>query len=156
MLSSRTFQSKGEEPQWYIVDANEQVVGRLATVLARVITGKHKRTNTPHADLGDFVVVVNADKIVLTGNKWAGKLYRHHTGYVGGLKTFTAKQLHERDATEILRQAVWGMTGKSALANRQMTKLKIYAGAEHPHAAQAPKQLPKGVVRRTNLSKKVS
>jgi len=121
--------------------------------------GKHKPTFTRHADTGDFVVVLNADKVVFTRNKWDDKLYRDHSGYVGGLKTKTAKEMLARHPEEILRRAVWGMTNKSNLARHQMKKLKIYAGAEHPHAAQNPQPLPASVVRKSVLSsanKKVS
>src|SRR3954463_9794808 len=128
------FEPKGPNaPKWYVVDARDQVVGRLATVIARVITGKHKPTYTRHADAGDFVVILNADKVVFTRNKWDGKLYRDHTGYVGGLKTKTAREMLKRHPEEVLRLAVWGMTGKSSLARHQMKKLKIFAAAEHPH-----------------------
>ncbi len=148
------FENKGPNaPKWYVVDAKDQVLGRLATVIARAIIGKTKTTYTRHADTGDFVVVLNADKIVLTGNKETGKLYRRHTGYVGGLKTATAAQMRARHPDEIIRLAVWGMTNKSSLARHQMKKLKVFAGAEHPHAAQNPQPLPMGTVRRTNLAK---
>ena len=147
------FEPKGPRaPRWYIVDANDQVVGRLATILARVIIGKHKPTFTRHADTGDFVVVINAEKVVFTRNKWNGKLYRDHSGYVGGLKTKTAKVMLETKPTEILRQAVWGMTNKSSLARHQIKKLKIYVGSEHPHLAQRPEPLTDGVKRRTVLT----
>jgi large subunit ribosomal protein L13 len=129
------------------------VVGRLATVIARVVTGKHKPTFTRHADAGDFIVVLNADKVVFTRNKWNTKLYRKHTGYVGGLKTFTAKDMLQRNPEEILRQAVWGMTNKSSLARHQMKKLKIYTTEQHPHSAQNPQPLPAGTVRRTVVAK---
>ncbi len=138
-------------PRWYFVDAQDQVVGRLATILARVITGKHKPTYTRHADAGDFVVVLNADKVVFTRNKWTGKLYRDHSGYVGGLKTKTAKEMLERNPEEILRLAVWGMTNKSSLARHQMKKLKIYISGDHPHVAQKPEMLPMAATRRTVL-----
>ena len=141
-------------PKWYIVDAKDQVVGRLSTVIARVITGKHKPTYTSHADTGDFVIIINADKVVFTRNKWDGKLYRTHSDFVGGLKTKTAREMLAAHPEEILRQAIWGMTGKSSLARHQMKKLKIYAGAEHPHAAQEPKELPASVKRHTVLAKK--
>lgn len=144
------FEPKGPNaPKWYIVDAKDQVVGRLASVIAEVITGKHKPTYTRHADTGDFVVVINADQVVFTRNKWNDKLYRDYSGYVGGLKTKTAKEMLQRHPEEILRRAVWGMTNKSSLARHQVKKLKIYAGAEHPHAAQGPQALPAGAVRRT-------
>lgn len=149
------FETKGPNaPKWYIVDAKDQVVGRLATVLARVIMGKHKTTYTRHADAGDFVVVLNADKVALTRNKWDGKLYRDHSGYVSGLKTKTAKEMLQRHPTEILRRAVWGMTNGSSLARHQMKKLKLFASPEHPHKAQNPQPLPAGTVRRTVLTKK--
>lgn len=164
MLIQKSYQAKQQgahlyettgpnAPKWYIVDAKDQVVGRLATVLARVITGKHKRTFTTHADTGDFVIVLNADKIEFTRAKWDGKLYRHHSDFVGGLKTFTAKEMLIRHPEEILRQAVWGMTGKSSLARLQMKKLKLIMGTEHPHKAQNPQPLPMGVTRHTNLTR---
>lgn len=165
MLTRKTYQAKQavphffepkgpRAPKWYVVDATDQVVGRLATVIARVIIGKHKTTFTRHADTGDFVVVVNADKVALTRTKWDKKLYRKHTDYVGGLKTMTAREMLKRNPTEILREAVWGMTNKSSLARHQMKKLKLFVGPEHTHKAQAPQPLPTGVVRRTVLTKK--
>lgn len=149
------FETRGPQaPKWYVVDAKDQVVGRLATILARVVTGKHKATYTKHADTGDFIVVVNADKVVFTRNKWDGKLYRDHTGYVSGLKTKTAREMLARHPDEILRRAVWGMTNKSNLARHQMKKLKIFAGSEHPHQAQMPQPLSAGVTRKTVLASK--
>src|SRR3954471_3494529 len=139
MLLPKTYQARHEgphffettgpnAPKWYVVDAKDQVVGRLSTVLARVILGKHKPTYTRHADAGDFVIVINADKVVFTRNKWDDKLYRKHTGYISGLKTTTAKEMLERNPEEILRQAVWGMINKSSLGRHQMKKLKIFTG----------------------------
>ena len=165
MLQKKTYQAKQNgphffettgpnAPKWYVIDAKDQVVGRLATVIARVLTGKHKATYTRHADAGDFVVVLNCDKVVFTRTKWDSKLYRHHSDYVGGLKTFTARQMLERHPEEILRQAVWGMTNKSSLARHQMKKLKLYTGAEHPHAAQQPQALPAAATRRTVVANK--
>lgn len=165
MLQQKTYQAKQSgphffepkgpnSPKWIQIDAKGQVVGRLATVIARVVTGKHKVTYTRHADAGDFVVVVNADKVVFTRNKLDGKLYRRHTGYVGGLKTETARQMMERDPAEVLRLAVWGMTNKSNLARHQMKKLKIFVGPEHTHGAQQPKAVPTSVARRTVLATK--
>ncbi len=149
------FEPKGPNaPKWYVVDAKDQVVGRLATVIARVLTGKHKPTFTRHADTGDFVVVINADKVVLTRNKWDDKLYYDHTDFVGGLKIKTAREMLERHPEEILRRAVWGMTNKSSLARHMMKKLKIYTTAEHPHQAQNPQALPVAATRRTVVSKK--
>lgn len=147
------FETKGPNaPKWYHVDASDQVVGRLATIIARVITGKHKPTYTRHADAGDFVVVTNVDKVVFTRNKWTDKKYYNHSGYVSGLKIQSAKELHERHPEEILRLAVWGMTNKSSLARRQMKKLKLFVGSTHPHAAQNPAPFPKSVIRKTVLS----
>ncbi len=138
-------------PKWYIVDAKDMVVGRLATVIAKVVTGKHKPTYTRHADTGDFVVVINVDKVVLTRTKWDKKLYHDYSGYISGLKTRTAREMLAEKPEEIIRRAVWGMTGKSSLARLQMKKLKLYASAEHPHEAQAPQPLPAGAIRRTIL-----
>lgn len=149
------FEPKGPRaPQWFVVDAQDQVVGRIATIIARVITGKHKPTYTRHADAGDFVIVLNAEKVVFTRNKMDDKLYRDHTGYISGLKTKTAREMLQKHPEEVLRRAVWGMTGKSSLARRQMKKLKIYAGTEHSHQAQNPQPLPASVTRRTVLSSK--
>ncbi|MBC7691093.1 MAG: 50S ribosomal protein L13 [Methylotenera sp.] len=148
------FEPKGPNaPKWYVVDAKDQVVGRIATVIAKVVIGKHKPTFTKHADAGDFIIVLNADKVVFTRNKWDDKLYRDHSDYVGGLKTKTAKEMLQRHPEEILRRAVWGMTNKSSLARHQMKKLKIFAGAEHPHAAQNPQPLPTGATRHSVVSR---
>ncbi len=152
-MGPHLFETQGPHaPKWYVVDASKQVVGRLATVIARVVTGKHKPTFTKHADTGDFVVILNAEKVVFTRNKWRDKLYRDYSGYVGGLKTKTAKEMLAKHPEEILRRAIWGMTNKSNLARHQMKKLKIYAGSEHPHAAQQPAALPTGAIRRTVVS----
>ena len=164
MLQQKSFQAKQSNPhlfatqgphapKWYVIDVKDQVVGRIATVLARVLTGKHKPIYTKHADTGDFVVVLNADKVVFTRNKWNDKLYIDHSGYVGGLKTKTAKEMLARHPEEILKRAVWGMTNKSSLARHQMKKLKIYMGTEHPHQAQGPQALPAGVIRNTVISR---
>jgi len=142
------FETKGPNaPKWYIVDAKDQILGRLATLVAKVITGKHKASYTEHADAGDFLVVLNADKVALTKNKMKTKLYRDYSGYISGLKVKTAEELLQRHPTELLRRAVWGMTNKSTLARRQMKKLKLFASAEHPHTAQNPLPLPKGALR---------
>ena len=164
MLQQKTYQAKmsgphffettgPNAPKWYVVDAKDQVVGRIATIIARVITGKHKPTYTRHTDTGDFVVVLNADKVVFTRTKWDKKLYINHSGYIGGIKIMTAKQMLARRPEEILTQAVWGMTNKSSLARHQLKKLKLYMGTEHPHAAQNPVALPAGVIRHTVLSR---
>lgn len=124
---------------WVLFDASNQVVGRLASDIARVLIGKHRPDFTRHVDTGDFVVVVNADKVAFTGKKWSDKMYYDHSGYVSGLKEKTAQQMLELHPEEILRRAVWGMLNKTKLGRAQLTKLKIYTGAEHPHKAQNPK-----------------
>lgn len=125
---------------WLVVDAKDVVVGRLATNLAMFLMGKHKPSYSPHLDTGDYVIVLNADKVKFTGNKWDEKLYRHHTGFVKGVRTKTAKEMLERKPAEIIRLAVRGMLPKNMhLARRQLMKLKIYTGDKHPHAVQNPK-----------------
>jgi large subunit ribosomal protein L13 len=137
----KTYNAKtGEiERDWYVVDAEGQILGRLATQIADRLRGKGKPQYTPHIDSGDFVVVVNADKIAVTGNKLEDKMYYRHSGYPGGLKTRPLREQLERRPTEVLRKAVKGMLPRNRLARQQITKLKIYAGPEHPHEAQAPK-----------------
>jgi large subunit ribosomal protein L13 len=163
MLQQKSYQAKQvgahffepigpNAPKWYVVDATDQVVGRLATVIAKVIIGKHKPTFTRHADAGDFVIVLNADKVVFTRNKWDGKQYIRHTQHIGGIKYATAKQMLQRHPEEILRLAVWGMINKSSLGRHQMKKLKIYAAESHPHTAQNPKALPLSAARRSVLT----
>jgi large subunit ribosomal protein L13 len=139
----KTFVAKEKEvdKKWYLVDAKNKVLGRLATQIAMRLRGKHKPIFTPHADTGDFVVVINADKVMLTGRKWANKIYYHHSGYIGGLKQISAKKLHEKKPEDILRFAVKGMLPKNSLGRRQLKKLKIYTGADHPHEAQQPEKL---------------
>jgi large subunit ribosomal protein L13 len=129
------------ERRWYVVDAEGQNLGRLATRIAETLRGKDKPEYTPHVDTGDFVVVVNAEKITVTGKKLDEKLYRRHSGYPGGLKTRTLREQLERRPTEVLRLAVKGMLPRNRLSRAQLTKLKIYAGPEHPHGAQAPRLL---------------
>jgi large subunit ribosomal protein L13 len=129
------------ERKWYVIDAEGLTLGRLATEIARVLRGKNKPQYTPHVDVGDFVVVVNADGVVVTGKKAEQKVYRRHSGYPGALKTTSYERMMERRPTEVLRKAVYGMMPKSRLARQQMRKLKIYAGPEHPHAAQNPQRL---------------
>jgi large subunit ribosomal protein L13 len=137
----KTYSAKpGEIPrEWYVVDADGQTLGRLATRIADRLRGKGKPQFTPHVDTGDFVVVVNAEKIAVTGNKLEDKLYYRHSGYPGGLKVRPLREQLARRPEEVLRKAVRGMLPKNRLARQQLTKLKIYAGPEHPHAAQAPK-----------------
>ncbi len=139
----KTFVAKEQDitRQWYLVDAKDKVLGRLATNVAIRLRGKHKPIFAPHVDTGDFVVVVNADKVRLTGRKWDKKIYYRHTGYTGGLKQISAKKLREKRPEDILRFAVKGMLPKNSLGRRQLKKLKIYAGADHPHQAQEPKTL---------------
>jgi large subunit ribosomal protein L13 len=127
--------------EWYLVDAEGQTLGRLATRIADTLRGKNKPQYTPHVDTGDFVIVINAEKIAVTGNKLDQKQYYRHSGYPGGLRSRTLREQLERRPTEVLRSAVKGMLPKNKLAARQITKLKIYAGPEHPHEAQAPKPL---------------
>ena len=139
----KTFVAKEQEvtKKWYLVDAENKILGRLATQIAIRLRGKHKPIFTPHADTGDFIVVINADKIRLTGSKWDQKCYYHHSGYVGGLKTISAKKLLEKKPDEILRLAVRRMLPKNSLGRRQLKKAKIYAGPDHPHEAQNPEKL---------------
>jgi large subunit ribosomal protein L13 len=139
----KTYTAKpGEiERRWYVVDAEGQNLGRLATRIADQLRGKNKPQYTPHVDTGDFVVVVNAEKIAVTGKKLDEKLYYRHSGYPGGLKQRTLREQLDRRPTEVLRVAVKGMLPKNKLAARQLTKLKIYAGPEHPHTAQSPEPL---------------
>jgi len=129
------------ERNWVLVDAEGQNLGRLATQIADLLRGKRKPTYTPHCDVGDFVVVVNAEKITVTGNKRTEKMYYRHSGYPGGIKSRTLNEMLERRPEEVLRLAVKGMLPRNRLARKQITKLKIYAGPEHPHAAQQPETL---------------
>ncbi|MBE0618670.1 MAG: 50S ribosomal protein L13 [Proteobacteria bacterium] len=129
------------EKEWFVVDAQGATLGRLATQVASILRGKHKPTYTPHADAGDFVVVVNADKVHLTGRKMDQKMYYWHTGYPGGIKGRTARQMLGRKPEEVFRRAVKGMLPKNNLGRQMMSKLKIYASPEHPHQAQQPKPL---------------
>ncbi len=126
------------ERRWHLIDAEGQTLGRLATEIARLLRGKNKPQYTPHIDTGDFVVVVNAEKVVVTGNKAEQKVYYRHTGYPGGLRETSFEAMLERKPTEILRRAVRGMMPKTRLGRQQLKKLKIYAGPEHPHEAQNP------------------
>jgi large subunit ribosomal protein L13 len=127
--------------RWYVVDAADKVLGRLASEIARKLRGKDKAIFTPHNDTGDFIVVINAEKVRLTGRKLEQKLYRHHTGFVGGLKEVLAKTVLEKKPTELLFHAVRGMLPKNTLGRRQLKKLKVYVGPDHPHARQKPEVL---------------
>jgi large subunit ribosomal protein L13 len=133
------------EPQWHVIDATDQVLGRLATRVATVIRGKHRATFTPHVDTGDFVIVVNAEKVRLTGRKLEQKTYYRHTGYTGHVKSQTAGEvLSGPHADRVVRNAVRGMLPKNNLGRKLLKKLKVYAGPEHPHAAQKPEELTLG------------
>jgi large subunit ribosomal protein L13 len=139
----KTYSAKPGEiaREWYLVDADGLTLGRLATLIADTLRGKLKPQYTPHVDTGDFVIVVNAEKIHVTGNKLDQKMYYRHSGYPGGLKSRTLREQLDRRPTEVLRAAVKGMLPKNKLARQQITKLKIYAGPEHPHGPQNPKPL---------------
>lgn len=126
---------------WFVVDLDGKVLGRTATEIARVLRGKHKPIYTPSVDTGDFVIVLNADKLQLTGNKMADKKYYRHTGYPGGLRTINAAKLLEKKPEELVKKAVRGMLPRNKLGREMLKKLKVYAGSEHPHAAQQPKEL---------------
>jgi large subunit ribosomal protein L13 len=127
------------EAQWQLIDCNDETVGRLATRIADVLRGKHRPTFTPNQDCGDFVVAINAEKVKFTGNKWDQKKYWSHSGFPGGIKGITAREMRDRHPEEILRKAVKGMLPKNRLSSQLIKKLKIYAGSEHPHSAQQPK-----------------
>jgi large subunit ribosomal protein L13 len=126
---------------WYVIDAEGKTLGRLATQIADMLRGKRKPEYTPHCDTGDFVIVVNAEKIAVTGNKRTDKIYYRHSGYPGGIKSRTLGEMLERRPEEVIRKAVNGMLPRNRLARQQITKLKVYAGPEHPHAAQKPKPM---------------
>jgi len=127
--------------KWYIVDAENKVLGRLATEIATILRGKHKPIYTPHVDTGDYIIVVNADKVTLTGDKWSQKLYRWHTGFPGGLREVPAEKLVQRRPERLLELAVRGMLPKTKLGRAMLRKLKVYAAPTHPHAAQQPEPL---------------
>ena len=127
--------------KWYVVDAEGKTLGRMATEIATILRGKHKATFTPHVDGGDFVVVVNADKVVLTGKKLDQKMYRYHTGYVGGLKEITYREMMEKKPEEVVMHAVSGMLCKNKLRSKMMTRLRVFAGPNHGHEAQNPEVL---------------
>ncbi len=129
------------EKDWYVVNAEDKILGRLAAEIALRLRGKHKPSFSTFIDNGDFIVVTNADKIKLTGNKWENKKYYRHTGYMGGIKEATAQELLDKHPTQLLEKAVKGMLPKNKLGRAQLKKLKIYAGSEHPHKAQQPVEL---------------
>jgi len=139
----KTFVAKEHEieKKWYLIDAKEKVLGRMASKIATILRGKNKPIFTPHMDAGDYVVVINADKVILTGRKIEKKMYYHHSGYVGGLKQTTAKEMLVKKPENLIKFAVKGMLPKNSLGRRQLTKLKIYAGQDYPHQAQQPEKL---------------
>lgn len=149
MLTTKSYMAKtGEvERKWWVVDGSSQIVGRLASDIAMILMGKHRPTYTPHVDTGDFVVVVNADKIEFTGKKWQQKIYTRYTGYPG-LRVEPVARRHERHPERILREAIRRMLPKNRLGRDMLDKLKVYAGAEHPHGAQQPQEL-------TDIGKKI-
>ena len=138
----KTFMANNQTVQhgWYVVDATGLTLGRLATQVASLIKGKHKPTYTPHVNCGDNVIVINAEKIKLTGNKWDDKLYRSHSEYSGGLRTVTAKTLMATQPTKMVEKAVYGMLPHTKLGDQMRKQLYVYAGSEHPHAAQKPQE----------------
>ncbi len=139
----KTFSAKPEtvKRDWYLVDATDKTLGRLASEIARRLRGKHKPEYTPHVDTGDYIVVVNADKIRVTGNKSSDKMYHHHTGYIGNLKSISFEKLQQRAPGRVLELAVKGMLPKNPLGRAMYRKLKVFAGAEHAHTAQQPQAL---------------
>ena len=139
----KTFSAKAKEVKrdWFLVDANGKTLGRLATEVASRLRGKHKAEYTPHVDTGDYIVIVNAAKITVTGNKFDDKMYHHHTGYIGNLKSVPFKDLIKKKPEEVIQKAVKGMLPKGPLGRAMFRKLKVYAGAEHKHTAQQPQVL---------------
>ncbi len=140
-MSSYMARSEDFEKKWYIIDGEGKTVGRLSTKIAMILRGKDKPQFTPHADIGDFVIVVNADKVKFTGKKWEQKKYYWHTGYPGGIKSITADDLMKKKPGEIIRKAVWGMLPKNKMQDKLISRLKVYAGNEHPHVSQQPENL---------------
>jgi large subunit ribosomal protein L13 len=139
----KTYMAKNEtaEHNWYVVDAAGKTLGRLATMIASRLRGKHKPEFTTHVDTGDYIVVINAEKVVVTGNKTKDKVYEHYTGYPGGLKSTTFEKLQQKFPERIIEKAVKGMLPKNPLGYAMYKKLKVYAGSEHPHAAQQPQSI---------------
>ena len=139
----KTYLPKTDEIQrkWWVVDAEGVILGRMAVKIANILRGKDKPTYTPHLDCGDHVVVINAEKVAMTGNKNTKKIYQDYSGYMGGLKQRTADVIRERDPERLVQQAVWGMMPKGRLGRQQFTKLKVYAGVNHPHEAQQAEPL---------------
>ncbi|WED42472.1 50S ribosomal protein L13 [Legionella cardiaca] len=139
----KTFSAKTHEVKrdWYVIDASDKVLGRLATEIARRLRGKHKAEYTPHVDTGDYIIVTNAEKVTVTGRKFKEKMYYHHSGFPGGIKSTSFDKLQQKNPVRIIELAVKGMLPKNPLGREMYRKLKVYAGNEHPHTAQQPKQL---------------
>jgi large subunit ribosomal protein L13 len=139
----KTFSAKAEEVthDWFVVDASEKTLGRLASEIAHRLRGKHKAEYTPHVDTGDYVVVINAEKVRVTGAKAKNKMYHHHTGFIGGIKSISFEKLIDKAPERVLQTAVKGMLPRNPLGRAMFKKLKVYAGAEHPHTAQQPQAL---------------
>ena len=138
MKTTQSIKAGEIKRDWYLIDAENLVLGRLASQIAILLRGKHKPCYTPHMDCGDYVVVINAEKVALTGNKIQDKVYHHHTGYIGGIKTQGVAEVLEKHPERVVMKAVERMISRNKLGRAQMTKLRVYAGAEHPHAAQNP------------------
>ena len=144
-MANKTYSAKPLEVErkWYVIDAEGEILGRLATRVANILRGKNKPEYTPNVDTGDFVIVINAENVVVSGNKETDKIYYHHTGFPGGLKSASVKEVREKDATKLIEKAVKGMLQHNTLGAEQFNKLKVYCGPEHPHAAQKPVVLEK-------------
>jgi large subunit ribosomal protein L13 len=140
-MSTQVVKPSDVKRNWFVVDLEGKVLGRAAAEIARILRGKHKPIYSPSVDAGDFVIVLNAGKITLTGNKLADKMYHRHTGYPGGLRSISAEKLLEKKPEELIQKAVKGMLPKNKLGRQMFRKLKVYRGADHPHAAQQPKEL---------------
>lgn len=140
-MSTPVAKNEDLQKDWYVVDLEDKVLGRTATEIAKVLRGKHKAIYTPSVDTGDFVIVLNAEKVRLTGNKLSQKMYHRHSGYTGGLTSVSAGKMLEKTPEELIRKAVKGMLPKNKLGRQMFKKLKVYCGADHPHQAQQPKEL---------------
>ncbi len=140
-METKSYKSINNQKNWHLVDAEGKVLGRLAVKIASILSGKNKPRYSPNADLGDFVIVVNAEKVKVTGNKFTQKKYFHHTGYPGGLKTKSFEKMQNDSPEKIIEKAVKGMLPKNKLANQIIKKLKVYSGSAHPHTGQQPKEL---------------
>lgn len=140
-MKTKSFAKHEIDRSWFVVNADDQVLGRMASEIAKILRGKHKPTFTAHSDTGDFVVVLNAEKVKLTGKKETDKRYRHHTGWVGGLRSVSAAELRAKHPEDLVKKAVKGMLPKGPLGREMFSKLKVYVGTEHPHTAQNPQEL---------------